>query len=329
MAAAPTTHTLHPFDAGHDDIIHDVSFDYYGKRLATCSSDSTIKVWDRVGDGESGDGGLGSGQWRCSASWKAHAGSIWRVEWADPSFGQLFASCSFDRTVRVWEESPATGGVAGSSWTNKATLLDSQRSVQDVAFAPRHLGFKLATCSQDGFVRLYEAIDVTNLSHWPIMDEFQSDKKGLNCLVWNPSPFDPPMIVVGSNDSSVKVWEYLESQRRWQQSCVLRGHADAVHSVAWAPNLGKQTHLIATASKDHTIRIWELSIDKEQRKKVVAKEISVLKSHKSEVWRVQWNMTGTVLASSGDDGSLRFWKANFSGEWKELIQVTPARTENM
>ena len=28
----------------HKDIIHDVSFDYYGRRLATCSSDHTVKV---------------------------------------------------------------------------------------------------------------------------------------------------------------------------------------------------------------------------------------------------------------------------------------------
>lgn len=28
----------------HKDVIHDVSYDYYGKRMATCSSDQTVKV---------------------------------------------------------------------------------------------------------------------------------------------------------------------------------------------------------------------------------------------------------------------------------------------
>ncbi len=28
----------------HEDYIHDIAFDYYGKRLATCSSDQSIKV---------------------------------------------------------------------------------------------------------------------------------------------------------------------------------------------------------------------------------------------------------------------------------------------
>ena len=30
--------------SGHNDLIHDVSFDYHGKRMATCSSDQTVKV---------------------------------------------------------------------------------------------------------------------------------------------------------------------------------------------------------------------------------------------------------------------------------------------
>lgn len=28
----------------HKDLIHDVSYDFYGKRMATCSSDQSVKV---------------------------------------------------------------------------------------------------------------------------------------------------------------------------------------------------------------------------------------------------------------------------------------------
>ena len=37
-------------------------------------------------------------------SLQTHSGSVWRVTWAHPEFGQVLATCSFDRTVGVWEE---------------------------------------------------------------------------------------------------------------------------------------------------------------------------------------------------------------------------------
>jgi WD40 repeat protein len=30
----------------HEEFIHDLEFDYYGTRLATCSSDLSVKVFD-------------------------------------------------------------------------------------------------------------------------------------------------------------------------------------------------------------------------------------------------------------------------------------------
>ena len=31
----------------HDDVVHDIVFDYYGSRFATCSSDKKIKVFQK------------------------------------------------------------------------------------------------------------------------------------------------------------------------------------------------------------------------------------------------------------------------------------------
>lgn len=42
--------TIASFDAGHGDTVHDVQLDYYGRRLATASSDRCVKVFDIVGD---------------------------------------------------------------------------------------------------------------------------------------------------------------------------------------------------------------------------------------------------------------------------------------
>ena len=31
-------------ETDHKDLIHDIAFDFYGKRIATCSSDQNVKV---------------------------------------------------------------------------------------------------------------------------------------------------------------------------------------------------------------------------------------------------------------------------------------------
>lgn len=45
--------------ADHKDLIHDVSFDFHGRRMATCSSDQSVKV--RAAQPGAGLGGEGGG----------------------------------------------------------------------------------------------------------------------------------------------------------------------------------------------------------------------------------------------------------------------------
>ena len=39
-----TMYVSKTIEAGHEDLIHDVAYDFYGKRMATCSSDQHVKV---------------------------------------------------------------------------------------------------------------------------------------------------------------------------------------------------------------------------------------------------------------------------------------------
>ncbi len=40
----------------------------------------------------------------CLCVLQTHYGSVCRVTWAHPEFGELLATCSFDRTTAIWEE---------------------------------------------------------------------------------------------------------------------------------------------------------------------------------------------------------------------------------
>ena len=82
-----------PQETGHADTVHDVQLDYYGRKLATASSDRTIKVFDVTGD-----------QLTPLTTLNGHDGPVWQVSWSHPKFGNLLASCSFDNRVMIWKE---------------------------------------------------------------------------------------------------------------------------------------------------------------------------------------------------------------------------------
>ena len=47
------------------------------------------------------------------------------------------------------------------------------------------------------------------------------------------------------------------------------------------------------------------------KKRYLTEVVGDFVEHRSEVWKVEWNITGTILSSSGDDGNMRLWKCNF------------------
>lgn len=78
-------------------------------------------------------------------------------------------------------------GARGSRhWVKRTNLVDSRTSVTDVKFAPKTLGLLLATCNADGFIRIYEAPDIMNLSQWTLQHDINC-RLSLSCLTWNPS----------------------------------------------------------------------------------------------------------------------------------------------
>lgn len=114
------------------------------------------------------------------------------------------------------------------------------------------------------------------------------------------------------------VFEQRELNRKWSRVAVLEGHNDEISDIAWAPNMGRSFHLIATASKDEKVRIFKL-VQKDFSWSVEI--VATFDDHKKSVSRVEWNITGTILASSGEDGSVRLWKQSLANEWKNLCVI--------
>ncbi|THH03870.1 hypothetical protein EW145_g5942 [Phellinidium pouzarii] len=121
----------------------------------------------------------------------------------------------------------------------------------------------------------------------------------------------------------------------------------AVTSIAWAPSCGRSFHLIATGSRDGHVRIWKVkppppsapspsagadlgdedigmnSLDEKWSANLVAE----FDDHKSSVGRVEWNITGTVLSSAGNDGRVRLWKQTVGGVWRPAGHISVEQAE--
>jgi nucleoporin SEH1 len=332
-------------ETNHKSYVQDLQYDFYGNRIATCAADEHIKIFEKTTDGQwkctydwkAHNGAIYKIQWAHPEFGQVLAScsedrtcQIWEeppMEEKQPpllpqqqqqqqqqpiSFHSQInntmtggGGSSNSNSSNIATGASSTEGVQPRKWISKASLVDSPQSIIDIKFAPKHHGLKLATCSSDGHVRIYEALDVMNLSYWSVNQEFDAtDRSGPAYLSWNPSRFEEPMLAIGSHDGQITIKKCDPNIRRWEKILTLKAHDEAITDIAWAPNLGRSYHLIATASKDGA-RITK--IVKEKNDSYREAYSWSLKEHQAEVWKVEWNLTGTLLATSGDNGYFKLY----------------------
>jgi protein transport protein SEC13 len=212
----------------HEDMIHDVQLDYYARRLATCSSDRTIKIYQ-----------LGENSNTLLSEIKGHEGPVWQIAWGHPKFGSILASCSYDRKVIIWKES------SNNNWT-KIYEYDHESSVNSISFAPHELGLILACASSDCSISIHSYKE----DGWDVKKIPQAHAIGVNSVSWAPAIAPGSFIssssqtstiksfVSGGCDNKVKIWKFSETDNTWRMEENLEHHTDWVRDVAWAPNIG-------------------------------------------------------------------------------------------
>ncbi|ESN94752.1 hypothetical protein HELRODRAFT_187446 [Helobdella robusta] len=315
-------------DTEHKDLVHDVAYDLHGKRMATSSCDQYVKIWDLVDD-----------EWRFSTSFKAHNGIVWKAIWAYPEFGPVLATCSNDKTVAIWEEimndDPQQDG---GQWMKRGNLVDSKSPIVDVKFSPRHFGLKLAMVSIDGNTRVYEAQDTMNLCQWTLQGEIQC-KYNCSCLDWSPSRLYPPLLLIGCDDTSppstsapanLLIYEHNDALKAWVKIEMSRTVSSRVRDISFSPNLGRSHDLVAVAGTQLVILqiIRTKNVNRNGQSETSRFEVHFVAEFSepdSQIWRLAWNLTGTVLASSADDGTVKLWKGNQMDAWKCISVVKPSQ----
>lgn len=184
---------------------------------------------------------------------------------------------------------------------------------------------------------------------------------GLTCMAWNDCPFEPHKFAVGGYSKRAVILS-LDGKNVLREECVLGEHSSPIHDIAWAPSMGRSYHMIATAYREPTFKVHTVSRNADgsltyvstQIVESIADEDSPTSSSagassssssssisptpltssegtpavkmKANIWRVTWNATGTVIATSSDDGTLSLWRKNFAGTWIN-VQNLPSGVE--
>jgi protein transport protein SEC13 len=302
-------------ETNHDDMIHDIQFDYYSKRVASCSSDRTIKIFDV----QKHNGTL---LYHMVANLSGHEGPVWQVAWAHPKFTpQLLASCSYDGSVIIYQE------VKLNSWTKMHQYSIEDGSINSVSWAPHEVDFPMLAfaTSQGSFGIIH--FD-RSLGIWKEKKFESGDNLGCNAVSWAPagslgSDSKKLQLVTGHCDNLVRVWEINigdASSDNWtatDKSIAQKENFRAngwVRDVAWAPNTSMPFNIIASCSDDNFVRIYQqTSLDSEW----VKSEIDL----RVPVWRVSWSVTGNILAVSTSSHTVNLYKQAIDGSWVQIANA--------
>ena len=153
----------------HKDMVHDSAIDYYGKRLATASSDSTVKIVSI---------GTATAPSQVLATLTGHYGPVWRVAWAHPKYGTVLASCGYDGRVIVWKED------ARGNWSQVHVFTDHKSSVNSIAWAPYEVGLCLACASSDGRISI---LTMRADGGWDTSTIERAHPVGATAISWAPA----------------------------------------------------------------------------------------------------------------------------------------------
>merc|ERR1719242_675795 len=101
-----------------------------------------------------------------------------------------------------------------------------------------------------------------------------------------------------------------------------------VRGISWSAHLARKYHLIAIGCSDGFVRILQVM----RHRRVLRKdripedpfklEWSVVfesNIHCDAVWKVNWNITGNLLLSAGDDARIYLWKRSRMGGNEEYV----------
>lgn len=142
----------------------------------------------------------------------------------------LVASCSLDRTARVWDP---------RQMKSLATITGHEEELQDVSFD--YSGRRLATCSTDCTARVWDVAE-----NFDLVALMEGHRDEICKVCFSPGG---SQLLTASQDRTARLWT-VETGTCVQ---VLEGHRDDLFFCSFSYN----GDVLLTASKDNTCRVWQ------------------------------------------------------------------------
>lgn len=219
--------------------------------------------------------------------------------------GRFLASGSKDNSARIWTVSHAPS--EGTQWGCVALCEGHAGSVGAVSMSPAQ-GARpefLITGSQDCTIKMWDLSEVP--STWS--DEkvlkcrslitIKAHEKDINCLDLAPTD---QLLASGSQDRTANIYEILfrsaSGKKPSYGEIKLLGTCKGHKRGVWNVKFGKTERVLATASGDKTIKLWNLDD---------FTCVKTFEGHTNSVLRVDFINHGTQLVSSGSDGLVKLW----------------------
>ncbi|CAD8126140.1 unnamed protein product [Paramecium sonneborni] len=181
---------------------------------------------------------------------------------------------------------------------------------------------------------------------WSLNELRQTHQRGVNSI---QGCSKNGLMISGSDDCKLKVWQIKVDQINWEVKYTLQGHQSGIQTVFFNRNstligsgsfdktiilwnlknqewnqyqilkghkgsittlcFSKLKDLLISGSQDNFIKIWEM----EQNQ--LYKKVQTLDGHKATITQVIFNSDSSILISGSKDCTIKFWRQNISNRW--------------
>ncbi len=214
--------------------------------------------------------------WQCVHTLMGHTGAVTAV--AISLDGQMLASGSRDRTIRLWD---LKTGKLLHTFAGRSLWSSDGHGDRISALVFSFDGMTLISSSADTTIKLWD------LAQQQLSATVTGQGWVVDAIALSP---DYQLLVSGSADGTITLWDWVNRTpiERWKK------HRDQVSALAISPN-GQR---LVSGSYDKTIRLWDLQ---------TGQVINTIRGHTDRISAIAFSPDWSLLISGSWDRTLNLW----------------------